>query len=90
MGVEGLALEPSRENALANWMQSPLRAPARLFLPGLQTNATKVEMKGGQEIFIPACTFMGSRHQVGMDVALESGWSQRSNGAGPRVRGDSI
>ncbi len=53
-------LEPSRENALANWMQSPLRAPSRLFLPGLQTAATKVEFKGGQEIFIPACTFMAA------------------------------
>ncbi len=55
-----LPLEPSRENALANWMQSPLRAPCRLFLPGLQTSAAKVEMKGGQEIFIPACTFMAA------------------------------
>ncbi len=53
-------LEPSRENALANWMQSPLRAPSRLFLPGLQSSASKVEMKGGQEIFIPACTFMAA------------------------------
>lgn len=53
-------LEPSRENALANWMQSPLRAPSRLYLPGLQTSASKVELKGGQEIFIPACTFMAA------------------------------
>lgn len=55
-----LPLEPSRENALANWMQSPLRAPSRLFLPGMQSAATKVELKGGQEIFIPACTFMAA------------------------------
>lgn len=55
-----LPLEPSRENALANWMQSPLRAPSRLYLPGMQTLATKVELKGGQEIFIPACTFMAA------------------------------
>ncbi len=55
-----IPLEPTRENALANWMQSPLRAPSRLFLPGLQSSATKVELKGGQEIFIPACTFMAA------------------------------
>ena len=55
-----LPMEPTRENALANWMQSPLRAPSRLYLPGLQTFASKVEMKGGQEIFIPACTFMAA------------------------------
>ena len=55
-----LPLEPSRENALANWMQSPLRAPSRLFLPGLQSYANVVEMKGGQEIFVPACTFMAA------------------------------
>ena len=77
-----LPLEPSRENALANWMQSPLRAPSRLFLPGLQTWASKVEMKGGQEIFIPACTFMAARHQIGLDVALESRWPERPNGPG--------
>ncbi|MCC6509692.1 MAG: hypothetical protein IT423_11325 [Pirellulaceae bacterium] len=55
-----LPLEPSQENALANWMQSPLRGPSRLFLPGLQTGASIVEMKGGNELFIPACTFMVS------------------------------
>jgi hypothetical protein len=55
-----LPIEPSRENALANWMQSPLRCPSRLFLPGIQSQASKVELKGGQEIFIPACTFMSA------------------------------
>ena len=53
-----IPIEPSQENALANWMQSPLRAPARLFLPGLQSSAQRVEMHGGNEIFVPACTLM--------------------------------
>ena len=55
-----IPIEPSQENALANWMQSPLRAPAHLFLPGLQSSAQRVEMKGGNELFVPACTFMAA------------------------------
>jgi hypothetical protein len=73
-----IPIEPSQENALAHWMQSPLRAPARLFLPGLQSSAQRVEMNGGNELFVPACTLMSagvrsvwmSRWKVGGRSAL--------------------
>jgi hypothetical protein len=65
-----LPIEPSRENALANWMQSPLQAPVRLFLPGLQSSAQRVEMNGGNELFVPACTFMAA----GVRSAWVSRW----------------
>ncbi len=55
-----LPLEPGRDNALANWMQSPLRVPSRLFLPGLQSSAQRIELTGGNELFLPACTFLTS------------------------------
>lgn len=55
-----LPIEPSSENALANWMQAPMRSPSRLFLPGLQTSAARVQLNGGDELFVPACTLMAS------------------------------
>lgn len=75
-----IPIEPSQENALANWMQSPLRAPSRLFLPGLQSSAVRVEMNGGNELFVPACTLLAagvrsawvSRWKVGGRSALSA------------------
>lgn len=55
-----MPVEPSEENVLGSWMRMPLRAPARLFLAGLQTAAQRAEMKGGDELFVPACTLMAS------------------------------
>lgn len=55
-----LPVEPSQENALANWMQAPMRSPARVFLPGLQTSAQRIELNGGDELFVPACTLMAT------------------------------
>ncbi len=49
-------IEGAADAALANWMQSPLCSPARVYLPGYQSSAALVEMKGGNEIFVPACT----------------------------------
>lgn len=65
-----LPLEPSKENALANWTQSPLKSPSRIFLPGLQSHAQRVEMSGGNELFLPACTFLAA----GVRSAWVSRW----------------
>ena len=59
-----LPVEPSRENALANWMQTPLRAPKRMLMPGLESSAQRGELNGGNEIFLPASTMMAAGTQA--------------------------
>ena len=65
-----IPLEPNLENALANWIQSPLRGPAHVFLPGMQTGAQRIALRGGNELFVPACAFLAS----GVRCAWLSRW----------------
>ena len=65
-----LPLDGSHSAQLGSWIETPCRSPARLILPGYQTSAALNNLADGQELLIPACSFLYN----GTRTALLSRW----------------
>ncbi|MFO1063716.1 MAG: hypothetical protein U0892_07610 [Pirellulales bacterium] len=72
-----IPLDPTQDNALSAWIQSPMRSPGQLLLPGLQTAVTKGKLDGGNDLFLTACVLQ----ETGTRAAWLSRWKVGGNSA---------